>query len=452
MGNNAKFLKRYRILMVIMLLIIIAGFIGCSVYIYVFNNRERVCTYADPADDCSMEIAPRGGDSSQWKKALSGMPTWYATIYQGTFTNNSPYTISYWSMRINIHETCCISNAWCGSLEIHRNTEDGENVQTVDLRNFSPSDLVLDYLQDGSDTLIFLNEGDYIVYLPGEADSEYPIAGNSKSAQETSNRVIGLIFYSYHATPTIFDDFEVTYYLHKGLTQVPAFWLFAALGLFWVMLLIAYIAVFATDRAAQKRIKQDELIIEQSIRVLTRFVDAKDSYTNGHSYRVAEYSKMLGEKLGFSKEECRQLFYIALLHDCGKVTVPDAILKKPGALTEEEYATIKSHSAMGAKLLDDFTSIQGIRDGALYHHERYDGKGYPTGKSGEDIPLVGRIICVADAFDAMNSRRCYRDRHQRDYIIQELAENRGKQFDPNIVDCILELILEGRIIIGAEQA
>lgn len=448
MGNNAKILKQYLKLMIILLLVIIIGFTGCAVYVYFFNNRERVYTAAEPTDECSMDIGPRGGDSSQWIKNLYGMPSWYATIYQGTFTNNSPYAISYWSMRINIHETCSVSNAWCGSLEIHQNTEEGEKVQTVDLRNFSPEDLTLDYIQDGPDSLILLNEGDYMVYLPGAADSEYPIAGKSELTQETSNRVIGLIFYSHHAAPMVFDDFEITYYLHKGLIQVPAFWLFATMGILWVMLVIAYIAAFLTDRAAQKRIKQDELMIEQSIHVLTKFVDAKDSYTNGHSYRVAEYSQMLGQKLGFSQEECRQLFYIALMHDCGKVAIPDAILKKPGKLTEDEYDAIKTHTTLGAELLNDFTSIKDIRAGALYHHERYDGKGYPTGKSGEDIPLVGRIICVADAFDAMNSRRCYRDRHQRDYIIQELAANRGKQFDPDLVDCILELIVEGQILIG----
>ncbi len=448
MGNNAKFLKRYKKLMILMLAVIIIGLIGCSVHVYLFNHRERLYTPAGPTDDCSMEIAPRGDESSQWVKNVIGMPTWYATIYQGLFTNASPYTITYWSMRVNIHEACCVSNAWCGSLEIHQNTEEGEKVQTLDLRNFSPKDLTLDYIQDGPDTMILLNDGDYIEYLPGAADKEYPITGRPKSDDESSARTIGLIFYSHHSAPMVFDDFEITYYLHKGLAQMPVFWFFSAAAILWVMLVIAYIAVFLTDRAAQKRIRQDELIIEQSIHVLTKFVDAKDSYTNGHSYRVAEYSQMLGQKLGFSTDECRQLFYIALMHDCGKVAIPDAILKKPGRLTDEEYAAIKKHTTVGAELLNDFTSIKGIRDGALYHHERYDGTGYPTGKSGEDIPLVGRIICVADAFDAMNSKRCYRDRHTREYIIQELSDNRSKQFDPDIVDCLLELIVEDQIRIA----
>ena len=213
---------------------------------------------------------------------------------------------------------------------------------------------------------------------------------------------------------------------------MPAFWLFVILGPLWFLAVMNFIAANLSFHAARKRTQQDKLIIEQSISVLTKFVDTKDSYTDGHSYQIAKYSMLMGQKLGFSEEECRHLYYIALLHDCGKVSIPDAILKKPDRLTDEEYLAIKTHTTSGAELLNDFTSIKGIRDGALYHHERYDGKGYPTGKKGEDIPLVGRIICVADAFDAMNSQRCYRSKRSKKYILSEFKEPRkaiGSQSD-----------------------
>lgn len=443
-------LHKHMMLLGSLLFAVILGLIGCFIYSHAFNVKERIYTSSAPGNDLTMSIAPRGGASDQWIKDRPDMPASYGTIYSGRLSNNTPFAISSWNMRINIHEDCSISNAWCGVLEIHQNRETGEKVQTLDLRNFSVDEVALDYVQDGPDTLISLTEGDYIIYYPSETDNEYPIPGTAENADEPSNTEIGLILYTFHEQAIVFEDVTISYYLQKSLTQVPAFWLFAVLGLLWFLAVMIFIASDLSVRAARKRILQDELIIEQSISVLTKFVDAKDSYTNGHSYRVAEYSMLMGQKMGFSEEQCRHLYYIALLHDCGKVSISDDILKKPDRLTDDEYQVIKTHTTAGAELLNDFTSIKGIRDGALYHHERYDGTGYPTGKKGEDIPLVGRIICVADAFDAMNSQRCYRSRRSKEYILSELKENRGKQFDPKVVDSFLELIQEGRIIIETD--
>ncbi|MDE7112963.1 MAG: HD domain-containing protein, partial [Acetatifactor sp.] len=139
--------------------------------------------------------------------------------------------------------------------------------------------------------------------------------------------------------------------------------------------------------------------------------------------------------------------WIALMHDCGKIYIPDEILGKPGKLTDEEYETMKKHPVFGGDILRDFNAIDNIRTGAMFHHERYDGKGYPNGLAGEEIPLIARIIGVADAFDAMNSRRCYRNNLSEDVIISELKNNRGTQFDPHIADCLLSLIESGNITI-----
>lgn len=444
-------LRRYLGVLGALLVVIILGIGSCAVYIYAFNSQERIYNPSQQSEDLAMTIAPRGGESDQWIKETPGMELQYGTIYNGTLTNNSPYVISHWTMRVNIREDCRINNAWCGLVEIHQHTPEGELVQTLDLRNLSSADLTLDYIQDGPDTLIPLTEGDYIIYHPSETDNELPIRGTSKKAEEAAGVTIGIILYTFHEQPLVFEDLKITYYLQRNLTQAPAFRVFAVLGVLWLLLAILFAAMEISTRAAQRRIQQDELIIEQSISVLTKFVDAKDSYTNGHSYRVAEYSRMIAQRLGFSQEECRHLFYITLMHDCGKVAIPDSILKKPDRLTEDEYMSIMAHTTLGAELLADFTSIEGIREGALYHHEHYDGKGYPTGLKGEEIPLIARIICVADAFDAMNSRRCYQGRHSKDYILRELEANRGKQFDPKIVDCFLELIREGKIPLDDES-
>ena len=155
--------------------------------------------------------------------------------------------------------------------------------------------------------------------------------------------------------------------------------------------------------------------------------------------------------MGFNEEELNNIYYIGLLHDCGKIGVPDYILGKPGKLTEEEFEKIKSHTVRGGEILSRFKSINNVSDGALYHHERYDGKGYPKGLKGEEIPLIARIICVADAFDAMNSNRIYREKLTHDYIINELNDNKGTQFDPHIADIMIELIEENKVKTTKEQ-
>jgi HD-GYP domain-containing protein (c-di-GMP phosphodiesterase class II) len=146
-----------------------------------------------------------------------------------------------------------------------------------------------------------------------------------------------------------------------------------------------------------------------------------------------------------SPEEIRKLHYIALMHDCGKVYIPDNILKKQGSLSEEEFEIIKTHTTKGYEMLSNFTSVQGIQDGVRYHHEFYDGSGYPEGLSGENIPLVARIICVADCYDAMSTDRYYRSRCSKEYIIEELRKHSGTQFDPKIADIMVQLILNEEI-------
>ena len=144
-----------------------------------------------------------------------------------------------------------------------------------------------------------------------------------------------------------------------------------------------------------------------------------------------------------SLTDIQNVYYIALMHDCGKMGIPDAVLNKPGKLLPEERQIIEMHTVKGGKILEDFTTIKGIREGALYHHERYDGNGYPEKLKGDAIPLYARIIGVADAYDAMSSNRCYRRHLTKETIIQELKDNAGKQFDPIIVKYMIQMIEGG---------
>ena len=198
-------------------------------------------------------------------------------------------------------------------------------------------------------------------------------------------------------------------------------------------------------RKYQELHERDNKIINESIETFTGFIDAKDPYTNGHSKRVAKYTRLIAQRLGFEREELDRIYYIALLHDCGKIGVPDSILGKPGKLTEEEFEVIKSHTVRGGEILSSFKSLEDADEGALYHHERYDGKGYPEGRAGEDIPFIARMICVADSFDAMNTNRVYRKMLSPDRVIEELESKKGLQFDPRIADVMLDLLREGVI-------
>ena len=178
------------------------------------------------------------------------------------------------------------------------------------------------------------------------------------------------------------------------------------------------------------------------VRALANTIDAKDAYTNGHSTRVAKYSMMIAKRMGYADEELEKLYYAALLHDIGKIGVPREIINKTSKLTDEEYEIIKTHPGIGANILNEVSEIPDIAIGARWHHERYDGKGYPDRLIGIEIPELARIIGVADAYDAMTSKRSYRDILSQDVVSNELLKGKGTQFDPEIADIMLQLIKE----------
>lgn len=188
----------------------------------------------------------------------------------------------------------------------------------------------------------------------------------------------------------------------------------------------------------QEQTQQLENMSLQTVKTIANTIDAKDTYTQGHSTRVAEYSVIIAERMGVDKETQERIGNIASLHDVGKIAVPDTVLNKPAHLSDEEYELMKTHTTAGAEILKDIHSISDVALGAHYHHERYDGKGYPEGLKGKDIPLVARIICLADAFDAMTSNRVYRPPLTKDVVIEEIERGRGTQFDPDCVDAFID--------------
>ena len=185
-----------------------------------------------------------------------------------------------------------------------------------------------------------------------------------------------------------------------------------------------------------------ERISMQIVKALSGAIDAKDTYTNGHSTRVADYSKEIARRAGYPEKMQNDIYMMGLLHDVGKIGVPDAIINKPAKLSDEEYSIIQNHPVMGAKILKNITEFPKLVTGARWHHERYDGKGYPDGLCGEEIPMEARIIAVADAYDAMSSRRSYRDELPQSQVRSEVEKGKGTQFDPKFAEIMLRMIDE----------
>ena len=181
---------------------------------------------------------------------------------------------------------------------------------------------------------------------------------------------------------------------------------------------------------------------KQMVMALANTIDAKDTYTNGHSTRVAKYSVMIATRMGYKGEKLEQLEFAAMLHDIGKIGVPREIINKTSRLTDEEYNIIKTHPGIGSGILKEINEIPDIAIGARYHHERYDGKGYPDNLKGTEIPEIARIIGVADAYDAMTSKRSYRDVLSQKIVKEEIEKCMGTQFDPKIAKIMLEIIKE----------
>ena len=251
---------------------------------------------------------------------------------------------------------------------------------------------------------------------------------------------------------TILEESAYKFVKEKAIYDNPWFIIYmvvvGVIAVAWFTWFLARTQIQRTMAAQQRQLELAQQQVQmgnETILAIAKTVDAKDENTSQHSQRVSEYSVMIARELGFSEKECENLRRAALLHDIGKIGIPDRILNKPARLTDEEYAIMKTHVVRGAAILKDFTLIENVVDGALYHHERYDGTGYANGLKGEEIPIYGRIIGVADAFDAMTANRVYRKKLDFDYVINELERCKGSQFDPHIADIMLKLVRDGKI-------
>lgn len=439
--------KKYYIIQFLLDFFLITSIVLESVRI--FSPRKLLNTQY--SESVSFSFAPRNEENDSWTTqipALSslkpGRSILHGQIFKGTVENNIARNLDEWSVQINIAKSCYLNCSWNGTTEIHTFRAGKELIQKpIDLRTYDPALMTVDIFPNSTGLLLIpLEPGDYIIYHP---NTSTPIENflPAKIYNYAPSVSFGLIFYSLDSFD--FSDVLLTYRHQYGFLDDPYFYVLAIIitALSILTFTINRIHVIRTNNHNDK-IKTQKTV-DEIMQIFTRFIDAKDAYTGGHSERVARYSKLLAIELGKKPDECQTIYYCGLLHDCGKIAIPDDILHKPEKLSEEEYKTIQSHTIRGYLLLSDLSSIPEACDAARYHHESYDGTGYPYKLKGKDIPEYARIICMADSFDTMNSDRSYREALPKEVILEEVMKCSGVQFDPEIVEAFFRLVEKGLV-------
>ena len=292
------------------------------------------------------------------------------------------------------------------------------------------------------------NNGYTVYYKLNGIDNDFTVSSDDNRSMYYTNLPGGSYDFEVYVTDEYGQESNrIQIHLEKEKKVYEQWWFWAILAVIAaaaVFFITSLFVRFKTRQALKRQLEYKNITLE-SIQAIARTIDAKDEYTNGHSIRVGAYSKIIAEHLGMSSDEVDNIYYIALLHDIGKIAIPDSILNKPGRLTDEEFAVMKSHTTQGARILAGISTIPHIIEGAKYHHEKYDGSGYPEGLSGENIPFVARIICCADCFDAMASKRVYKPSFTMDTIISEFKRCAGTQFDPAIARVVVDLLESGEL-------
>lgn len=237
----------------------------------------------------------------------------------------------------------------------------------------------------------------------------------------------------------------INFYLYNVVTMG----LFLGVGLLVLLGFTIVQAVIDILRSAEKRRVEAEKSNRITFQTIASTIDAKDEYTGGHSDRVGHYAKLLAMEVaddyGLTRQDVSSVSYIGRMHDIGKIGVPDSVLNKNGRLTDEEFELMKKHTIIGYDILKNIDYIPNLREGVRSHHERWDGRGYPDGLKGEQIPLFARILCIADSYDAMTTDRVYRKKLDKETVLSELRNNGGKQFDPELSKVFIAMVEGGKV-------
>ena len=429
------------LLLMVLLVLIVINFIIHVIRTIDYNNQERTIDRTSNETSVTVDIHPRGMATDFWEKndAIEG-EILNAKIYEATVTNSTGSLLHDWSLRIDIQDQCYLNNAWNGTMEIHQKTESGEICQELSLQDCNEDDLKLDYIKGGQDILILLNRGDYIIYHPAEDQSfkESEIESTSSMAGEQS---IGFIIYSLSGEDDL-SYYTFTYYNQKNIFAGTEFTIFVILTPAWLIAMIVLLVILLMLKKYEKDIYKQSRLTTEFLDVFADYVDTREDVRKGHSRTVAQTARRIARKLGMTEMACDDVYYTALVHDIGKCNVPEYILKKKKGMTSEEEEIFRTHTKKGAEMFKDCTSIPGLANGVLYHHERYDGKGYPDGLEGENIPLVARIICIADCFETLSREDEHGIKKSDSDILEEMRADSGSIYDPTVFEAFSEVIIE----------
>ena len=378
--------------------IVSIGTIGWSIYLK--NVMHRYMTYSQDS------LRKPVNSTNILNVSVKRTNTWVeedkslVTAYDVTFINTKDFDFSGWEIKLQVQEESFLENTWNCNCDIHKNE---------------------------------------LFITPKEKRNEV-IKHNS---QET----FGFIIHSkkfFEFSSASISGTEIHHIYNDFVFNIFCLLTLILASMFTISVLIYYSTLSQIKKHEQEML-HDNILIEQTMKTFTTFIDNKDPYTRGHSTRVASYTKEIARRMGFDETETRNMYYAGLMHDIGKITISDDILNKTSHLSDNEWGLIKQHTANGAELLKNFTILPVINDAVLYHHERYDGNGYINRLKGDDIPIVARIVCVADSYDAMSANRCYRLKFSEERILMELQRCAGKQFDPQVVKIMIDIIKDGTV-------
>lgn len=350
--------------------------------------------------------------------------------YDGKFINNTNHDFTDWTITVNVPSKYRIDSYWNFNGEFYYTAEKPISIENKSIQGYENQ---------------FSDDSDYIVMKKIANNGATTVV--SKNTSDAEPFMVGMIMY----TPTRFSirTISITGRFIYSPKESPVFYLLiCAMGINLIIFLIVVIVQISVHRKVryyELRQKLDSDIIVQSFKTFAKFVDAKDSYTRGHSLRVGYYAKEIARRLKMSEQQQNEMFWYGLMHDVGKIGISDNVLKKPSSLESQELEEIRSHVLKGYEMLSDFTAMPMLKEVAKSHHEHWDGTGYCEHLKGEEIPFEARIVCVCDSYDAMNTTRCYRESLTREQIIAEFKKNSGTFFDPQIAKIMIEMLQDNSI-------
>jgi len=439
-----------------------------GIHIYRTNRYNQKIWKIDSThteNEQGFSFLPQNGSDVSWTRTVNidnQKVDMYACSFEGLFSNKSTVEVNKWTMRLDIKSDCYVNAAWCGDVEIHQKNGETEKVQALDLRNINKDEVILDFYEDGDIYLFPLKKGDYLIYYPSVNAKELPVVANGNIEGKA---LIGIIFYWNKTKEFHKPEYSLEYQNRKGYLQGKEAALFIIFSSIWILMFVASISARITihivDQKHRIEITQknneflneevrrrSEKILEMQNKVVLGMADLienRDSNTGGHVKRTRDIVRILVDEIKkqniykLDEEKINDIVRAAPMHDLGKLSIDNSILSKPGKLTDEEFAIMKTHSSKSGEIvhivLDNVEEEHFINTAfniARFHHERWDGRGYPDGLAGEKIPFEARIMAIADVYDALVSKRCYKEAMSFDKAYSIMCENMGTQFAPEL--------------------